>query len=346
MLSFLRQGNVLSHLVDRLKWHYCPRFFITPSFPTHLEVEASSACQMRCPMCKSTEMVRQGIMKAGIMDFDLYKKIIDQAVRGGVYSIKLSWRGEPLLNPRLPEMVSYAKSKGIKDVAFLTNGERLNPEITRKLVDAGLDWLSVSFDGMGEVYESIRMPAKFEETLEKVRNIRRYRDERGSDKPLIRIQSVHSAIRDQETEFMQLWEGVADRVNIIADQKRSIEEKDYKHDPSFVCPSPWQRMCITWDGLATQCYSDYMEQGVLGDVNRQTLKEIWKGEAYRDLRDKMKNGKRLATKPCRTCSDGGIIDEEEIIVGGRKVRAGRYRDQSINVKGLSGVKAGDDGEGK
>ena len=49
-------------------------------------------------------------------------------------------------------MVSYAKHKGIKDVAFLSNVERLNPKLTEELIDAGLDWISISFDGMGEVY--------------------------------------------------------------------------------------------------------------------------------------------------------------------------------------------------
>jgi radical SAM protein with 4Fe4S-binding SPASM domain len=332
IISFLRQGNVIHHLIDRIKWHYAPRFFITTAFPTHLEVEASSACQMRCPMCKTTEMIKKGQIFSGLMDFDLYTRIVDEAVKNKVYSIKLSWRGETLLNPRIPEMVAYAKKKGIKDVAFLSNGERLSPQLTENLVRSGLDWISISADGLGEVYNQIRKPAVFEETYAKVKHLREFRDQKKLTKPLIRVQSVHSAIRGKENEWFSKWESVADRVNIIADQVRSIEEKDYRHDPAFICPSPWQRMCITWDGLVTQCYSDYMQQGVLGDVKQQSLKEIWRGEAFQDLRQKMKSGKRLQTKPCRTCSDGGIFESEEIIIGGRKVMAGHYRDQAVDVK--------------
>lgn len=330
--SFVLQGHVASHVIDRIKWYYCPRFFITPPSPTHLEVEASSACQMRCPMCKRTDMVKKGIMSSGSMAIDLYKKIIDEASSLAVYSIKLSWRGEPLLNKSIVEMVRYAKEKGIKDVAFLTNGEQLREELSRDLIEAGLDWLSISADGIGDIYNSIRKPAIFEETFEKVSFIRKVRDDIGSKKPLIRVQSVHSAIRSQEEEFFAKWKGVADRINFIADQIRSIDKKDYRHDPEFICPSPWQRMCIAWNGKVVQCYGDYMEGNVLGDLNQNTLKEIWDGDKFNRLREQMKSGRRLETEPCKTCSDGGVIEGEDVIIEGRKVKAGRYVEQSVDVR--------------
>lgn len=329
---FLSQGSLFPHLLDRVKWHYFPKYFIVPSFPTHLEVEASSACQMRCPMCKTTQMIKDGIIFQGKIKFALYKKIIDDCANQPLYSIKLSWRGEPLLNPEIIEMIGYAKKAGIKDVAFLTNGERLHPQLTEKLVDSGLDWISISVDGMGEVYNNIRTPAIFEETFEKIKYMRSYR--KGKKKPLIRVQSVHSAIRGNELNFLKTWEGVADRVNFIADQKRSLNHKDYKHDPAYVCPSPWQRMCIAWDGKVVQCYSDYTEGNILGDVQKQSIKEIWLGEPFRELRTLMKTGKRLKTKPCRTCSDGGVTEDEEVHLGDRKIKAVHYRDQSVNVNDM------------
>ncbi len=327
--SFIQQGNILSHIIDRVKWHYFPRFSIVSSFPTHLEIEVSSACQMRCPMCKTTEMTNSGIKFAGIMDFDLYKKIINESAGESLYSVKLSWRGEPLLNHKIVEMVSYTKDKGIKDVAFLTNGELLSEKMVRRLVDANLDWISVSFDGMGEAYNKIRMPAIFEETIEKVRYIRQYRDKVKRKKPLIRVQSIHSAIRGKESEFLKLWEGIADRVNFIADQKRSINTKDYRHDPFFLCPSPWQRMCISWDGKVVQCYGDYMESNILGNIKEKSLKEIWRDRPFNELRRLIKNFKRLATKPCQTCADGGKYKDSEIKVGNRKVKIINYENQMV-----------------
>lgn len=329
---FLKQGYLLPHIIDRIKWHYFPKYFISPGFPTHLEIEASSACQMRCPMCKTTEMVKNGTAKFGFMDIGLYRKIIDECSGEPLYSIKLSWRGEPLLNPHIVEMVSYAKQKGIRDVAFLSNGERLNSKLTEDLVEAGLDWISISFDGMGEIYNKIRKPAIFEETVEKIKYLRQYREKIKRSKPLIRVQSVHSAIRGKEAEFLALWTGIADRVNFIADQKRSVDQKDYRHDSSYICPSPWQRACIAWDGKVPQCYGDYMEGNILGSVKEKNVKEIWLDGPFKQLRELIKTGKRLTTKPCGTCSDGGVTEEEEIIIGDRKIKAAHYVHQGIDVK--------------
>lgn len=332
---FIDQGYLFSHLIDRLKWHYAPRFFITPSFPTHLEIEAASVCQMRCPMCKTTEMVRAGIDFFGFMDLRLYKKIIDECAEEPLYSIKLSWRGEPLLNPNIVEMVSYAREKGIKDIAFLTNGERLSQKLSEQLVDAGLSWISVSFDGFEDTYNKIRAPAVFSETMEKIKYLRYYRDKFKRYNPLIRIQSVHSAIKGRELEFLNLWDSIADRVNFIADQKRSINKKDYRHDPYYICSSPWQRMCVSWNGKVAQCYGDYLMGNILGDVNNESIKNIWHGGAFIELRKLMKEGRRLATKPCQTCSDGGIIEKDEIAVGNRKIKAAHYVHQGVDVKNLS-----------
>ncbi|MHA2010709.1 MAG: radical SAM/SPASM domain-containing protein [Promethearchaeota archaeon] len=311
---FVRQGNILAHLVDRVKWHIYPRYYITPKFPTHLEIEASSACNLRCPMCKSTEMRNAGIKFGRNMDWELYKKIIDECAKSSVYSIKLSWRGEPLIHPKIDSMVWYAKEKGIKDVAFLTNGVNLSKIGTTVLTEgvplykwlwsADLDWISISFDGFKEDYERIRHPAKFEQVINNVKQLREWRDRAGSKKPQIRVQSIQSAIEGREEEFLRLWDGIADKVYFIPDQVRTLEEKDYNQDPNYICPNPWQRMVIAADGTVPQCITDYSCGNILGDVNIQTISEIWHSAGFELFRKQMKEGNRLKRKPCRICEYG------------------------------------------
>ena len=310
---FVRQGNILAHLVDRIKWHIYPRYYIVPKFPTHLEIEASSACNLRCPMCKSTEMKNAGIKFGKYMDWELYKKIIDECARSSVYSIKLSWRGEPLVHPSIHSMVWYAKDKGIKDVAFLTNGVNLSKPTAGTLFSMplyhwlwmdGLDWISISFDGFKEDYERIRYPAKFDEVISNVRHLKRLRDSTRSKTPQIRIQTLQSVIEGREEEFLKLWEDIADKVYFIPDQVRTLEEKDYKQDPDYICPNPWQRMVIAADGTVPQCITDYSCNKILGDVNRQTISEIWHGAGFELFRKQMKEGRRLKRKPCRICEYG------------------------------------------
>jgi wyosine [tRNA(Phe)-imidazoG37] synthetase (radical SAM superfamily) len=119
------------------------------------------------------------------------------------------------LNKRIVDMVSYAKQSGIKEVAMLSNGELLTPQLAENLVDAGLDWISFSADGTAETYDVIRAPAKFYETIEKVAYMRSYRDKKGLKKPLIRTQSVLSAFNNDSEGFLKAWKGVADRSTVL-----------------------------------------------------------------------------------------------------------------------------------
>lgn len=328
---YLSQGNVLAHLIDRTKWHVFPKLHITPDFPTHIDIEASSRCQMRCPMCGQKRMSSE--MK-GVMDFELYKKIIDECAARNVYSVKLSWRGEPLLNPKLFDMIRYAKINGIKDVAFLTNVEAFDDEKTKKLVDSGCDWISCSIDGLGEIYERIRYPATFEETIEKVKKIVALRNRMGKNKPLVRVQTIFSAIKENPAEYRDFWEPIADQINFIANQIRQTDDKKFQRNPNYVCPSCWQRMCIDFRGIVPQCHSDYLEKNILGDVKKQSLYEIWHGEAFKKVRELQKNKRRLELQPCWECADGGITEEIVIDIRGKKQKIIKYVGQDLDIDGM------------
>ena len=333
---FWNQGDILSHAWDRIKWHYAPKLFVTPAYPCHLEVEASAACQMKCPMCAQGKMFEQGL-KMGNMDFDLYRRIVDE-VAGKVFSIKLSWRGEPSLNPHLFEMVRYAKEKGIQNVAFLTNFERFEKSDIDEFLETGAEYISISFDGLKETYERIRYPAKFETVVENVKYMRDRRDALGLKKPMIRVQSLYSAIKDCADEYLELWSPIADKVNFIADQWRaSLDEEDYDLDPEYICPTPWNRMAIGWDGKVLQCKSDYGENGILGDLTRETVHEVWHGTPFQHLRHLMRNARRLETKPCRTCSDGARNSTGELLeVEGRSLPVRLNLGKKVDAKELDG----------
>jgi len=314
---FLKQGHFYSHLIDRIKFRIFPKLHIVPRFPTHLDIESASNCQMKCPMCYTTYMEAS---KKGIMEYDLFTKIIDQALAGGVYSVKISWRGEPLLNSRIIDMVKYAKQSGIKEVAMLTNGERLTTEMAEDLVNCGLDWISFSVDGQGEIYDAIRAPATFPETVEKITYLRKYRDQKRKVKPLIRVQSIYSAIKDDPDAFIKVWDGIADRVNCIADESRDFELKEMLHDSNYNCPTPWARMTIAYDGKVHQCKVDYDRKQTMGDVNDQSLFDIWHGEPFSRLRQVFKEHTALEYfEACNICSDNVTTEEQVIQAGGKLI---------------------------
>ena len=188
--------------MNRIQWYTYPLFRHKPVFPIHIDFEVSSLCNLKCPMCYRPF---RATTDDGLMDFSVYKKGIDECAKFGLYSIRLSWRGEPTLHPKLPEMVAYAKTKGIKEVSFITNGVKLRGKLEEELVRAGLDYFSVSIDGMNETYERIRYPSKFPAIVDTLKKIRQCRDEIGKGFPRIRTNSIWSAVKNNKEEYYAVF---------------------------------------------------------------------------------------------------------------------------------------------
>src|SRR3989304_2809368 len=97
---------MLKYLLYRLKFNLSPKLKLTTKFPAHIDIESTNYCNLDCIMCGRSLMPEN----LGIMDWDVFTKILKQC-QDKCSSIKLNWRGEPLIHPLLPEMVEAAKKK-------------------------------------------------------------------------------------------------------------------------------------------------------------------------------------------------------------------------------------------
>ncbi len=290
------KGKLLSYAFNRLQWKYFPRR-ITPRFPLNVDIEVSSKCQIKCDHCFRQYL---DIGENDFMPLEMYKKIAAECGRYGLFTLKFSMRGEPLLHPDIVEMVRYAKECGIKEVWINTNGGPITEELAAGLIGAGVDWITVSFDGLGEMYESIRYPLKYEESLEKLKILRRVRDEMGAG-TLLNVQTIWSAIKDDPDAYVELMKGIVDRVAYNPDM--NFKEIILTPDDDFVCPRLWQRICITSRGNYLKCPSDFTMKEILGNVADYGVKEAWdilQGEQRR----LHKTGRKKESEVCNACHHG------------------------------------------
>ncbi len=284
----------------RSKWEEWPRNFHTGEFPLHLDVEASSVCNLRCEFCE-TNYDKVGT-KYGYMEFDVFKKVIDEGSENGLYAIKLNSgaRGEPLLHKNIVKMVEYAKKKRIIDVYMNTNAVLLTRDIGRKLIDAGLDRISISFEGTEpEIYEKYRVGAKFEKVR---RNILEFIELRNSlnSGTKIRMQTVATPeIQACIKEYGEYWSRLVDEVAFIDFKDYGAKRKDLVSD--WACPYIWQRMMITWEGTISVCGFDYTDNHKLGNVKKDSIVEAWKGEKMEHIRKLHRAGKSHEIPLCNGC---------------------------------------------
>lgn len=298
------------YLEYRRKWNENPYDYIVERMPIHLDIETSSIRNLRCPMCLCTVELEKGEksnIKYGLMSWELYKKIIDEAARIGVYSIKLNWRGEPTLNEKLVDMVRYAKEKGILDIMINTNAVKLNKDLSDALINAGLDKIFFSIDSIDpDKYSKIRVGAKFEQVIQNIKYFAAYNEEAGHP-VFIRIQKVLMTDTEAENEeFKQYFADIADQVAFedyipYGDRKfgRSIEMRGEKI--KFSCSQLWQRLLITWDGECRACCVSADIPYILGNIAEDSIEKIWNGERLEHLREMHKKGEWYKCGLCKNC---------------------------------------------
>ncbi len=290
--------------------------------PLCIDIEVAAVCDLACPFC-----FRQTFATPDkIIADDLCFRIIDQAVELGVPSLKFNWRGEPLLNSKLPDYVAYAKDRGVLDTMINSSATKLDEAMSRRLIEAGLDLIIYSFDGgTRETYERMR-PGRFDDNRfdEVYGNIRRFaeiRGDLGAVFPRTKIQMIltEDSFGEQDA-FHEIFSDCVDDVTVkqytergagLRDLDRATREQlssalmdrglpddtPYMRDMNgdlyvaagrLPCEQPFQRMLVTYDGRAAMCCYDWGAQHPIGYVDEAAIET---GEmAYEDIVEKVRNG--------------------------------------------------------
>ena len=287
----------------RRKWNENPKNYTVEDFPIHLDLETITACNLKCFMCfQSFDPPKP--MK---MELKVFKKVIDEGAKKGLCSVKTQYRGEPLLDKRMADMVRYAKDKGIIEVMFDTNATLLSEKTARALIEAGLDKIICSVDGYTkEVYESVRIGAIFENVLNNIKRLQSLKKNMGSKKPIVRVQMVDTPRNHHQIEgYIKFWSEMAEHVAIEDMLDWEAKEEDDTPLENFACAQLWQRLIVLADGDVLPCCramrggNEKLE--VLGNAYEGSLEDMWKGSRMTKLRTLHQEGRSHEIKMCRLC---------------------------------------------
>jgi MoaA/NifB/PqqE/SkfB family radical SAM enzyme len=154
--------------------------------PKFLQVEPVGQCNLRCQMC-AIRFRRDGPPSGppAFMDFDVFTRLLDQFP--GLEELQLQGLGEPMMHPRLFDMVAYAVGRGVR-VSTNTNATFLNARRAEQCVTSGLGEIHVSVDGASaETYERIRVRAHFDRVITNIDRLVAVRRSLSSSTPRIRM---------------------------------------------------------------------------------------------------------------------------------------------------------------
>ena len=268
----------------RLRW---PWLFKLAKAPMSLGIEVTNACNLKCIMCHRQVMTR----KIGYMDFDLFKECVRQGIEMGVKMIVPFNYGEPLLHPRLVEMVEYIKTQSRETIVKInTNGMLLTKEYARGLMGAGIDEITFSLEGCTkESHEKIAKGSNYEKVLANLMDLIDMK--KGNEGPQIRVCMVRMEETVSEMKrFTRRWRPLVDSISIhdMNTGYGTLKDRRVEKSPlsrKVPCRELWSKLQILWNGDVTVCCVDYDGKLKIGKIPNNSLNELWFGMRLQKMRE-------------------------------------------------------------
>jgi molybdenum cofactor biosynthesis enzyme MoaA len=286
-------------------------FWVNHRFPPstiyQITFRAADGCNLRCKTCHFSLDYRKG-QKTLLMDPELVRDVVE-TTKGSVNLMGFSASGEPLINPGIDKMVGYASSAGIRTKVG-TNVMLLTPDMSKRLLDAGLSVLKVSIDGATkETYETVRVGASFEKLRDHLEEFRRLRDKMGA-KTKIFINTVITNDNHFEVEMVkEVFAHIGDKFSAKPLTNFGIMQAMCEYSPTTLteqkCSQLVKRMTILTDGRATICCGDNQNIGVVGNVKETSALEVWNSDLYNKWRGYHRTGQTQHIPLCKDCVFGG-----------------------------------------
>jgi MoaA/NifB/PqqE/SkfB family radical SAM enzyme len=270
--------------------------------PRSVQLEVTTACNLRCPLCPTHETPRGGSRLA--------LAAVENVVRGAGRRLKVAnfhVLGEPLLNRELFAMVRHCERRGVR-TSFSTNGMLLDRRLDA-LLDSGLSHVSIAVDGQTpEEHARYRAGGDLDVVLRNLRALLEARRARGASKPVVQVRMIMFSYNEaREAEARDFLESLgADSV--------SLKRPSYDALPTYAARAflagvdtsaarRWarpavapdrlyrnQRMCpqlerptVLSDGSLVACCMDAMGETAFGNVNDARFRALWRGRAHREV---------------------------------------------------------------
>ena len=270
------------------------------SLPPVVYVEPTNLCNLRCALCPSGQ--RQ-IKPVGKMDMDTFRRALDVLGPTARQVHLYNW-GEPFLHEQLPDMIAYAKQFG-PEVTVSTNLNRLDEATAKAIIEARLDRVNASIDGVSQqAYESYRVAGDVAKVMDNLRMLCRLKQEAGSRLPRIEWQFL--VTKQNESELEQARQ-MAEELHVkfhpkklrvgltefdtessaqVAAKQTEWMPEDLRYNryakkrKKLACKSLWDRTIVTWQGAVAPCCQVFEPSHSFAATFPDDFRAFWNGPEY------------------------------------------------------------------
>lgn len=287
--------------------------------PSSIMLEVTNHCNLKCITCPREYQYGEEMAK-GFMPIERLKQVVDE-VYPYVDSIGLTGLGETLMYKQLEEAVAYIRGKSPGIITFISINAHLPKcvEIAGRLADH-LDTIQISMDGVGDVYEQVRLRSDYNTFYDNVKAICEVARGKRAE-----VMFNFVAVKENYHTMAEVVEAAADlgvdfvnvtpfnvasvtahdvsyydffrtdafkrevvRAKEAADRRGNVTLTiwDVKTPPGFrKCHLPWSHFYISWDGWMTPCCAKpFPKELNFGNVFEEGLMTCLNKPEYRQFR--------------------------------------------------------------
>lgn len=291
------------------------------SFPSVIQIQSINDCNGSCSMCPNSQIDKK---KVKPMTNRLFKKIIYEILdESKSYPLILLYlQNEPLMDNDIFSKIRFIQSKIGNNihVGFLTNGSLFDKQNIKKIERMNRFFISISLDALTkETYNKIRNGLDFEHVLNNVNDLLKSKFDK---KNVVLEFAVQKNNISELNNFKKFWRYKAGGllINYLTNRSGDLSNyenlftpenyysiiertrlKIFKHLMDF-CPLPFTSFYILNDGDVILCREDWKRKLVLGNVNDNSIKEIWNSEKLNKIREIIYKKRYDEINLCSNCS--------------------------------------------
>jgi len=270
-------------------------------YPTHVHLETLAVCNGSCRFCPASTLKRRGTK----MSDALIEKVLtelEQIPRELTFQLSPFKVNEPLLDARLLGILRDVDRRlPNARITLTTNATPLTDEKINELSALiNLDSIAVSLNECRKDAYEQAMGLSWDRVIDRLDALHAALDSRRLQRP-VRLSRVgdgasgDASFRRWGREHYPLFE-----ICLLppGDWLGQVEF-DAGAVPKMGCKR-WFELSITATGVVAHCCMDGRAQYPIGDINKQTVLEVYNSPDYRRLREK--TVWRQHVEPCRRCT--------------------------------------------
>jgi len=302
--------------ITRIKYMLLDKKRPQPRAPRAIQIQTISGCNGNCIFCPNKK-TKIKIPYGKPMEETLFRSIIDQCVTLKVRRISPYLMNEPLMDPELPRHIDYISQKKRRRqyTKINSNGSLLTEKMAKGLMDAGLDKLHISVQGIDPGDYTHLMKLDFDMAIKNVEQAVKIKQKENYATQIRVVMLDTGEIHPHLDAIRAFWKerGVEINVNQMENRGTHNEIETGKISANKLsvfrwCDRLFRQAYVLYDGRMVQCCADWEQTKILGDLSQESLDTIWNGPDYMAYRQKFIDGD-LRGSICNGCmKDPGKTD--------------------------------------